>query len=78
MGMFDTTGRADIVETRSEHPLRKLERMSKALRHEEPDRVPISDFFWVRMSTVMRMTIRSMLFSFQGSVHVWDFSQPVI
>jgi hypothetical protein len=24
----------------------KLERMSKALRHEEPDRVPISDFFW--------------------------------
>jgi len=24
----------------------KLERMRKALRHEEPDRVPISDFFW--------------------------------
>jgi len=24
----------------------KLERMNKALRHEEPDRVPISDFFW--------------------------------
>jgi hypothetical protein len=24
----------------------KLERMSKALRHQEPDRVPISDFFW--------------------------------
>jgi uroporphyrinogen decarboxylase len=24
----------------------KLERMGKALRHEEPDRVPISDFFW--------------------------------
>ena len=46
MGMFDTTGRADIVETRSENTLRKLERMNKALRHEEPDRVPISDFFW--------------------------------
>jgi len=26
--------------------LSKLERMNKALRHEEPDRVPISDFFW--------------------------------
>lgn len=24
----------------------KLERMNKVLRHEEPDRVPISDFFW--------------------------------
>ena len=24
----------------------KLERMNKALRHQEPDRVPISDFFW--------------------------------
>ncbi len=26
--------------------LAKLERMNKALRHEESDRVPISDFFW--------------------------------
>jgi hypothetical protein len=26
--------------------LQKLERMNKALRHEEPDRVPVSDFFW--------------------------------
>ncbi len=26
--------------------LSKLERMNKALRHEEPDRIPISDFFW--------------------------------
>ena len=24
----------------------KLERMTKALRHQEPDRVPVSDFFW--------------------------------
>ena len=24
----------------------KLERMNKTLRHQEPDRVPISDFFW--------------------------------
>ena len=33
-------------ETRTENTLRKLERLNTALRHEEPDRVPISDFFW--------------------------------
>ncbi|MBW8036082.1 MAG: hypothetical protein FVQ79_10745, partial [Planctomycetes bacterium] len=32
--------------TRSENCLKKLERMNKTLRHEEPDRVPVSDFFW--------------------------------
>ena len=32
--------------TRTQGALEKLERMNKALRHEEPDRVPISDFFW--------------------------------
>lgn len=26
--------------------LRKLDRMCKALHHQEPDRVPVSDFFW--------------------------------
>jgi len=31
---------------RTENCLRKLDRMNKALRHEEPDRVPLSDFFW--------------------------------
>jgi hypothetical protein len=31
---------------RTPNCLKKLERMNKALRHEEPDRVPISDFFW--------------------------------
>ena len=31
---------------RTSNCLAKLERMNKALRHEEPDRVPISDFFW--------------------------------
>ena len=31
---------------RTENCLRKLDRMNKALNHEEPDRVPISDFFW--------------------------------
>jgi len=31
---------------RSRTCLGKLERMNKALRHQEPDRVPVSDFFW--------------------------------
>jgi len=31
---------------RTRNCLMKLERMNKSLRHEEPDRVPISDFFW--------------------------------
>jgi uroporphyrinogen decarboxylase len=31
---------------RSESCIRKLARMNRALRHEEPDRVPVSDFFW--------------------------------
>ena len=46
MGMFETTGVASPQEKRKENTLRKLDRMNKALRHEEPDRVPISDFFW--------------------------------
>jgi hypothetical protein len=45
MGMFETTGRP-AGETRQATTLQKLERMNKTLRHEEPDRVPISDFFW--------------------------------
>jgi hypothetical protein len=31
---------------RTPNCLAKLERVTKALRHEEPDRVPITDFFW--------------------------------
>lgn len=31
---------------RSKKCLEKLDRMNKTLNHEEPDRVPISDFFW--------------------------------
>ena len=46
MSMFDTVGKASTLAGRKENTLRKLERMNKTLRHEEPDRVPISDFFW--------------------------------
>ena len=46
MGMFDTTGTTSAGIARKENTLRKLDRLKKALRHVEPDRVPISDFFW--------------------------------
>ncbi len=46
MSMFETFGKAASMSGRKENTLRKLERMNKALAHEEPDRVPISDFFW--------------------------------
>ena len=46
MGMFETTGRLEAGTERKENTLRKLERMKTALSHREPDRVPISDFFW--------------------------------
>ena len=41
-------GIAGIFDTRGLRPIDRslLERMNQALRHEEPDRVPISDFFW--------------------------------
>lgn len=46
MGMFNTFGAAAQTAGRKETTLRKVERVNKALRHEEPDRVPVSDFFW--------------------------------
>lgn len=46
MSMFSTTGAAGDPRGRSAKTQGKLERMNRALRHAEPDRVPISDFFW--------------------------------
>ena len=47
MGMFETTGAAaSAAAARKTIRCKKLTRLKKALRHEEPDRVPISDFFW--------------------------------
>ena len=45
MGMFDTTGK-DSGDGRRANTLKKLDRMKKTLSGQEPDRVPISDFFW--------------------------------
>jgi uroporphyrinogen decarboxylase len=46
MGMFDTVGTSASALNRKQATLQKLDRLNKTLRHEEPDRVPISDFFW--------------------------------
>jgi len=46
MGMFDTTGKVPDITLRSENTLAKVRRMRLTLQHQEPDRVPISDFFW--------------------------------
>ena len=45
MGMFDTVGK-NTGSARNPSTLAKLDRMNKALHHQEPDCVPISDFFW--------------------------------
>lgn len=46
MAMFDFPGRHQESAGRKPNTLLKLERMRRALSHQEPDRVPISDFFW--------------------------------
>jgi uroporphyrinogen decarboxylase len=46
MSMFSTTGSAADTAGRKDSTLLKLQRMNQAIRHIEPDRVPISDFFW--------------------------------
>jgi uroporphyrinogen decarboxylase len=46
MGMFNTVGKPASTTGRKAATLEKLDRMNKALSHREPDRVPISDFFW--------------------------------
>jgi hypothetical protein len=39
-------GKTNDPTGRKENTMLKLERLNMALRHNEPDRVPISDFFW--------------------------------
>ncbi|HEU6447566.1 MAG TPA: uroporphyrinogen decarboxylase family protein [Verrucomicrobiae bacterium] len=46
MSMFDTVGQSAVETARKPETLRKLDRLNRALRHQEPDRVPVSDFFW--------------------------------
>ncbi|MHC4961031.1 MAG: uroporphyrinogen decarboxylase family protein [Planctomycetota bacterium] len=43
--MFDTTGK-EASRERKTNTLQKLDRLKKTLSGQEPDRVPISDFFW--------------------------------
>ncbi|MHC5116212.1 MAG: uroporphyrinogen decarboxylase family protein [Planctomycetota bacterium] len=43
--MFGTTGK-EAGRERKTNTLQKLDRMKKTLSGQEPDRVPISDFFW--------------------------------
>ncbi len=45
MGMFETVGK-EAGAARKDSTIKKVERMRKTLSHQEPDRVPISDFFW--------------------------------
>ena len=53
---------------RSDNCLRKLERMKKTLRHEEADRVPISDFFWESFLKRWRKELR-----LPGDVNPYDY-----
>jgi uroporphyrinogen-III decarboxylase len=46
MSMFESFGQSVGQSDRKENTRLKLERLRRALCHEEPDRVPISDFFW--------------------------------
>lgn len=46
MGMLETAGGKATGRPRTANTLRKLERLRTALSHREPDRVPMSDFFW--------------------------------
>ncbi len=45
MTFFGSAKYSDAVE-RSPNAQAKLDRLRKTYAHEEPDRVPISDFFW--------------------------------
>jgi hypothetical protein len=46
MGMLKVSSVGPGGPDRSRRGLAKAEGMRKAIRHKEPDRVPISDFFW--------------------------------
>jgi len=50
MGMSDTAGK-DFGKERKDNTLKKLERMKMTLSGREPDRVPVSDFFWGGFAT---------------------------
>ncbi len=74
MGMFDTVGKNGPALDRNDNTLKKLKRIKTALSHQEPDRVPISDFFWGGLSNAgerswdcPRMRIRTIITIWIGS-----------
>ena len=44
--MFESLGKSGGGFSRKANTLRKVERLHRALRQQEPDQVPITDFFW--------------------------------
>ncbi len=46
VGTAHPANKGTTMANRPASTLAKLQRMRKTLRHEEPDRVPVSDFFW--------------------------------
>ncbi|MGQ1785058.1 MULTISPECIES: uroporphyrinogen decarboxylase family protein [unclassified Saccharicrinis] len=43
--MFNYTGKSDNTK-RSDNALKKVKRLQQAANHQEPDRIPIGEFFW--------------------------------
>jgi len=58
-----------MLTDRTDNCLAKVEQMRMALRHEEPDRVPVSNFFWQTFIDRLRKDL--------GLVPDADISKPV-
>jgi hypothetical protein len=77
MSMFDTTGLSSTESGRKENTRRKLDRMNRALRHEEPDRVPISDFFWGSFIQRWREDLGLPADANPYSIRLGEFEEPL-
>ena len=81
MSMFDKIGHTAGRGGRKPNTLRKLERLNAALRHQEPDRVPISDFFWGSFTERWRQELNLPAHGIVGtalgiSIRYIDFPSP--
>ncbi|MCG8684202.1 MAG: hypothetical protein MI892_04965, partial [Desulfobacterales bacterium] len=52
--MFNFKGKAIDSISRKESTLKKVERLRKSAKHEEPDRIPVGEFFWSSFSNRWR------------------------